>query len=124
MTEKEAKDKLKEIANEFIDNIDIDFDDKKRRYSITISTIGVIDFNNNCPPYRKNRPTLETVDEKYKEWKNRKNEFHREDGPAVIWPGGNTDWYYDGHHYNNIEDWIEDHPDQEKATKAKLEWKS
>jgi hypothetical protein len=26
-------------------------------------------------------------------------EYHREDGPAVIWPGGREDWYLDAHRY-------------------------
>jgi hypothetical protein len=28
-----------------------------------------------------------------KEWMNEKGEYHREDGPAIEWPGGNKYWY-------------------------------
>ena len=29
-------------------------------------------------------------------WENSKGEYHREDGPAVIWGNGNKTWYING----------------------------
>jgi len=31
-----------------------------------------------------------------KEWKNKKGEYHREDGPAIEWVDGTKLWYKDG----------------------------
>lgn len=30
------------------------------------------------------------------EWRNSKNQLHREDGPAMVWADGTRKWYYNG----------------------------
>jgi hypothetical protein len=41
-------------------------------------------------------------------WFNEAGEYHREDGPALIWPDGCAHWYINGHNYYSFRSWLDD----------------
>ena len=44
----------------------------------------------------ENKPICITDKDGNKRWYNEFGSYHREDGPAVIWKNGNTQWYFNG----------------------------
>ena len=51
-----------------------------------------------------------------KYWRNERRYLHREDGPAVIWPNGNKEWWLNGNRHR------EDGPAVECADGGKEWW--
>lgn len=40
------------------------------------------------------------------EWRNRKGELHRVDGPAIEWCNGMESWFLNGHHFVSEQEWF------------------
>lgn len=45
---------------------------------------------------------------------------HRENGPAIFFPNGTYKFYLYGIEYDDIKDWLKDHPNQDKVFQAKM----
>jgi hypothetical protein len=39
-------------------------------------------------------------------WYNKHGEWHREDGPAVIYNDGEVEWFINGASYNTFDEWL------------------
>jgi hypothetical protein len=57
----------------------------------------------------ENTPALE-YPSRYKLWCKKRNICHRLAGPARIWSDGDKRFYLNGKYYNNIREWIKEHP--------------
>lgn len=46
---------------------------------------------------------MKDMNKKFKVWRNEKEELHREDGPAVVYPRGTKEWWLNGIKYSKEE---------------------
>jgi hypothetical protein len=61
----------------------------------------------------ENIPAFENLESGYKFWCKRGFFRQRLTGPAIIWSHGTKQFYLDDIYYQNIRDWINDHPNPE-----------
>jgi hypothetical protein len=55
-------------------------------------------------------PAYEDTIAGYKEWHEKDWIIHRLTGPARIWPDGKEDFYLNDKRYENVKEWLKDHP--------------
>jgi hypothetical protein len=65
---------------------------------------------NNISSPNENIPAIEDTLTGEKLWCNEKDFWHRLTGPAYICPDRNEFFYLNGQFYENIHDWLKDHP--------------
>jgi hypothetical protein len=75
----------------------------------TTDTFDKIPKNNISSP-NENIPAIEDRNTKYKEWCDKGNIIHRLTGPAIIHANGSEWFYLNNIFYENIRDWINNHP--------------
>jgi hypothetical protein len=66
-------------------------------------------------------PAYEDLESGEKRWCEKGRIWHRLTGPAIIHSNG-SEWFYlnDICYYENVKDWLEDHPNQENAFQVEM----
>jgi hypothetical protein len=68
----------------------------------------------------ENTPAYEDLESGEKIWTEKGRIWHRLTGPAIIWPDGSYDFYLNDKKYQNIHDWLKDHPNQDETFKKEM----
>lgn len=55
----------------------------------------------------------------YKHWY-LEGKLHRENGPAITWSNGTLLFYLYGIEYENVNDWLRNHPNQDKVFQVQM----
>jgi hypothetical protein len=61
----------------------------------------------------ENTPALENLKTGFKVWCKRGSIYHRLTGPAKIWSDGTEKFCLNDKKYDNVKDWLKDHPNPE-----------
>jgi hypothetical protein len=81
----------------------IDGEKFKTKYYSKILFINVSSLN-------EQTPAIEGLADGFKFWCEKEINYHRLTGPARIWSDGTKEFYLNGKYYENIHDWLKDHP--------------
>jgi hypothetical protein len=65
-------------------------------------------------------PAYENLETGEKLWCKKGWQFHRLTGPARIWPDGSYSFRLNDKLYENIQDWLKDHPNQDETFKKEM----
>jgi hypothetical protein len=65
-------------------------------------------------------PALENLITGVKEWVVKGYTYHRLTGPAYIASNGTKYFYLNGKRYENIHDWLKDHPNQDNSFQIEM----
>jgi hypothetical protein len=65
-------------------------------------------------------PTLEDLSDGYRSWCEIGRKFHRLTGPARTWSNGQREFWLNGIYYENVKNWLKDHPNQDNAFQIEM----
>jgi hypothetical protein len=65
-------------------------------------------------------PAIEDLKSEYKFWCEKGDIAHRLTGPAYISNNGTKSFYLNNKHYDNVTDWLKDHPNQDNAFQVEM----
>jgi hypothetical protein len=83
------------------------------------------DDPNDMPLYEisspdENTPAFEDLESSHKVWCEKDYIWHRLTGPAVIWPNEKYSFCLNNKIYDNVHDWLKDHPIQDNAFQVEM----
>jgi hypothetical protein len=65
-------------------------------------------------------PAYEDLESGEKLWSEKGRIWHRLTGPAIIRPDGSNEFYLNGKNYENVQDWLKEHPNQTNAFQVEM----
>jgi hypothetical protein len=68
----------------------------------------------------ENTPAFENIRTGHRFWCLKGDKWHRLNGPAYICPDGKEDFYLNDKHYENIQEWLRNHPIQDNAFQVEM----
>jgi hypothetical protein len=68
----------------------------------------------------ENTPAYEDINTGSKAWCEKGQILHRLTGPARIMVDGTCQFYLNGKYYENIHDWLKDHPNQDNTFQVEM----